>query len=172
MSQNPGCRKRFFSWVVAYVPAVGSAEGVLVEPGGARQRSIPIGPHGRRIARPDRRTGCRCPDRRRRCRLAVRTSNGAPDCAWKMPDDIPVAEHPAQRRRRRLERREAIADLRHQHVRAIEIRDAVVAAVVVGVRQQVAAAAAVVRRPRERVGDAEADAARAERRSTCVCRLL
>ena len=78
-----------------------------------------------------------------------------------MPDTSQLPKHPAQRRRGRLEPREAIANLRDQHVRAIEIRDAVEPAVVVRVRQDVAAAAGVVLRPRERVGDAEPDAARA-----------
>ena len=107
-------------------------ERVAVEPDGAR-RVIPLRARRRTGRRSAPRTAGRCPGRRRRV-VGRAHVNGAPDCAWKTPGDVPVAEHPPQRRHRAVERREPVAHLRHQHVRPIEIGDAVVAAVVVGVR--------------------------------------
>ena len=122
----------------------GRLERVLVEPDRAGAGSgVGSGPHSvLRVASGSptagRRTGCRCPARRRRRRhrrerghrTAPQTAPGRrpihPSCR------TPSAAAPTDRRVSGID----TAPGHDQHVRAIEIRDAVVAAVVEGVGQE------------------------------------
>ena len=73
--------------------------------------------------------------------------------------DVPVSEHALEHPRSRHQLGRPVGGLGDQHVRPVEGGDAVVAAVVVGVRQDLEPRAAVVLRLRPRIGDRVAQAA-------------
>ena len=86
------------------------AEGVPVEPHGARS-AVQIGAPRRRIADVVVELVAAARADAGDVDVAVRTSNGAPDCAWKMPD---TSQSPSTQRSGAdggVQRREAIADL-------------------------------------------------------------
>src|SRR5438477_6302214 len=75
------------------------------------------------------------------------------------PGEVPAAKYGPQRRGRRLEPRKPVRELAHEDVRPVEVGDAVVATVVIRVRQDIPTAVPIVLRPRQRVRDAEPDIA-------------
>ena len=83
MSQKPGCRRVFFSCVVANVPAAGARNALRSNQMARDSAGIPVGSARPSDRRPVRRTGCRCPVRlpryrRRGCarRTALPTAPG------------------------------------------------------------------------------------------------